>query len=322
MRLRAKQFLTITGLTAVEALRQPICLLLVTTCVAFIAFLPFLITHTLGDSDKLVRDSALALHFVCGLLLGGYSACSSLAHELRRGTAASVLSKPVCRETFFLAKYCGVAIAMVLFCAAMSLATILATRTSAMDFGIDWWAAGPLLAAIPVAFALAAVKNYFTKRPFVSSAFGLLLFALIVSFVITGFVDPRGEWVPFGSGLPLKIIPASVLITFAILVLCAVAVSLATRLDTVSTLTLCSAVFILGLMSDYLFGRHAGEHAWAGLLHTVIPNWQHFWAADALTGEGIVPWAYVLHAGSYALLYLAAVLCLGMLAFKRLEIKA
>ena len=43
--------------------------------------------------------------------------------------------------------------------------------------------------------------------------------------------------------------------------LAGLAIACATRLDLIPTLAVCSAVFILGLMSDYLFGRHA-EPAW------------------------------------------------------------
>ena len=53
-------------------------------CLAFIALLPVLITHTLGEGIKLVRDSALAIHFVCGLILGSYAACASTSGPATR----------------------------------------------------------------------------------------------------------------------------------------------------------------------------------------------------------------------------------------------
>jgi hypothetical protein len=322
MRLQLKQFTTLAGMTAIETLRQPICLLLVATCVLFITILPFFLTHTMGEEGKLVRDSALAFHFVCGLVLGSYASCTSITREIRHGTAAAVLSKPVHRSTFFLAKFTGIGVVMLLFSAAVTIATLLSARAAAESFHIDWWAAGPLLAATPLAFALAGLKNYFTRQPFVSNAFGLLLFALVIAFVVTAFVGEDGAWGTFGSAVPWPIAPGSVLVTLAILVLCAIAAALSTRLDALSTLALCSVVFMVGLMSDYLFGRHAAASHVAAFFYAVIPNWQHFWAADALTAGGTVPWSYVARVGVYALLYLAGVLCLGILAFRRMEIKA
>ena len=322
MRRHFRQFTAIAKLTALEAVRQPICLLMATTCVVFIGLLPLLITHTLGEGGKLVRDSGLAFHFVCGLILGSYAACSSLTHEIRRGTAASILSKPVSREIFFLAKFAGVAAVMLLFSAAAAMAILMSTRVAEPLYSFDWWAGAPLLAAPLMAYLIAGLWNFFTQRPFVSAASVLLLVALAVAFVFAGFVDSEGHGVAFGSAYSWKIIPVSVLIFFAIAVLTGLAMSLAIRLDTVPTLSICSVVFLIGLMSDYLFGRHAAHHGLADLLYRMIPNWQHFWVVDALSGEGAIPWSYVARVALYAGLYLAGILSLGMLAFRQLEVRA
>jgi len=90
----------------------------------------------------------------------------------------------------------------------------------------------------------------------------------------------------------------------------------------VPTLAICSVVFLLGLMSDYLFGRVAAQNKLAAFLYAVLPNWQHFWMTDALSGDGTIPWVYVVRVAGYALFYLAGVLCWGILAFRRMEVKA
>ncbi|MDW8345226.1 MAG: hypothetical protein RMM51_12160, partial [Verrucomicrobiae bacterium] len=106
-------------------------------------------------------------------------------------------------------------------------------------------------------------------------------------------------------------------------VLAALAQALATRLNTVPVMATCSVFFLVGLMTDYLFGRIAHHHWWAAWLYALLPNWQHFWVVDALTGEeGRIPWAYVLRAGWYALLYTVGMLSLGFLAFRTAEVKA
>ena len=51
------------------------------------------------------------------------------------------------------------------------------------------------------------------------------------------------------------------LILFALWILAALALACSTRWDMIPTLAICSAFFLLGLMSDYLFGRRA-EPAW------------------------------------------------------------
>ncbi|TAN37397.1 MAG: ABC transporter permease [Verrucomicrobia bacterium] len=322
MRWHLKQFFALAWLTALEAIRQPVFLLLMAVTVFFAALLPLITAHTMGEAERMVRDSALALHFVAGLVLGSYLACAALQHEIRRGTVAAILSKPVGRITLFLAKFAGIALVMLFFSAALTITTILSTRAAAPENYVDWWAAGPLLATVPVAFLIAGIINYVTRRPFVSNAFMLLVLALGVALLFSGFFSDTGHVVKWGQPLPWKILPAGALIALAILMLSAFALLLATKLDVVPTLSLCSVIFLLGLMSDNLFGRAAATSKLSAALYGVIPNLQQFWLADALAGDGVIPWAYVGAAALYALCHLVFVLALGMFVFNRIEVRA
>ena len=58
-----------------------------------------------------------------------------------------------------------------------------------------------------------------------------------------------------------RLIPAAVLILFALWILAGLALACSTRFDMIPTLAICSALFLLGIMSDYLFGRRA-EPVW------------------------------------------------------------
>ena len=96
-----------------------------------------------------------------------------------------------------------------------------------------------------------------------------------------------------------RLVPAGILILFALWILAALALACSTRLDTIPTLAVCSAFFLIGLMSDYFFSQAGGKIGgggpwWASTLYTVVPNWQLFWLADALeTGKSTFQWAYV-----------------------------
>lgn len=318
---RVKQFFALAGLTALEALRQPVCLVLTLTALAFIGVLPALLTHTLGEPARLIRDSALALHFVCGLVLGCYAACATLSREIHRGTAASILAKPVGRTTFFLAKYAGIAMVMLLFSALITLATMMSARTVAEPYELDLWSLGGLLLPVAVAVAAAGLLNYVLRKPFVSGAFFLLLPLLVLSFLGVGVVDAHGEWASLRDSYTWALVPVSALIAMAVLVIAAIAVALATRLDVVPTLVVCSVVLLIGLMSDYLFGRGADSSLIAGVAYRIVPNWQHFWAVDALQGEDPFPLDYLWLAGRYAAAYLAGMLCLGTALFHHQEVK-
>lgn len=317
MRSHVRQFYGIATLTALEASRQPIFLLLTTSVLAFIALLPFLITHVIGDSARVVRDSALATQLVAGLILGCFAASATIARELRRGTLAAILSKPVGRSLFFLAKFCGVAMIMLVFAATTTLATMLAVRTAAEPFQFDWWGSGPLLIALLLAYAWAGLHNYLTGRPFVSRTYLLVSLAVLGAFTVSCLVPGNHEAAP---AIPWNILPAGVLMALAMLLLSAFAVSLATRLDMTATLLLCLGVLMFGLMSDYLFGRRTDDHWIYPVLHGILPNWQHFWATDALK-SGTIPWSYTAWTALYAALYGIAVLSGGLWNFNRMEVK-
>ncbi len=322
MRRVLQSFAAIAALTLREMLRQPLTLLLMATTVAGMTLMPVLTTHTLGEGEKIIADNALALHFFLGLLLAGTAACQSLSGDIRRGTAATILSKPVDRVTFLLAKFAGIAGGMLLFSAVATPASMIAMRAAALSYEIDWPVLLPLAGAIPLAFAAAAAVNYLTRRPFVSDAIVLLAVAVGLAFVVAGLQPKEGEAAArFGAHLTWTLVPVNVLIAMALLLLAAIALALATRLDVVPTVTLCSIVFLVGLMSDYLFGRHAATSRAAAALYAVLPNWQHFWVVDALHLDVRVPASYVARAAAYAGLYLIGVLSLAILSFRNTEVK-
>lgn len=320
MRSTLRQFNSITLLTALEASRQPIFLLLTTVVILFIGMLPLLITHVIGDADRVIRDSALAVQLVSGLVLGCYAATSTITRELHQGTLASILSKPVGRTLFFLAKYAGVALIMMIFATTTTMATMLSVRTVAETHVLDWWGIAPIFVAVVLAYLWAGLQNFFMRTPFVSRTYLLVAIAVTGAFLVSCLVPSHDETPGFASAIPWNIAPAGLLLGMAMVLLSAFAVSLATRMDLVPTLTLCFTVFLLGLMSDYLFGRQSDVHWIYALIHGIVPNWQHFWAVDALKGDGI-PWRYTGGVALYVFLYSAVVLSGGLYFFKRMEVK-
>lgn len=322
MTLAIKQFFMIARLTALDAIRQPLAFLLFASTLILIALLPLVLSHTLGESVKFVRDGSLGFMFVAGLILGAHIACASITNEVRHGTVSVVLSKPIARTTFFLAKYAGIATVLLLFSAGITMAVMLSVRTAFDAYVTDWWSAAPLLLACAAAFVLGGLSNYFLRRSFVSNAFITLLLLLTLAFIFAGFVDQQGNAMSFGALYDFRILPAATLIALAILVLAGLSVSLATRFSTIPTLSICGGIFFIGLLSDYYFGRHAETSQLAKALYYVFPNWQHFWVVDALGGDGSIPLEYVLLAGAYAAVYLAGILMFGLLAFQRMEVEA
>ena len=318
-----RQFLNIATNAFMELVRQPVFLLLMTGSVLFEIFLAVPYYFAFGDEMKLVKTETLAVMLLTGLFGAVLSASQSLAREIRTGTALAVLSKPVSRTQFLLAKFAGLAAALTLL-AYVNLVGVMTASWMAFDaYGkTDVTAISIFAGGIAVAYALGGCSNFFLRRPFVSDAvFALVIMVTLAAFVIFGFTQQMqslGE----RAAVDWRLIPAGLLILFAFWIFAAVALACSTRLDMIATLAVCSGVFLLGLMSDYLFGIPASHGSWwASTLYSIVPNWQLFWLADALeTGKSTLHWAYVGKAFAYVVFYAGAALAVAVALFDDREL--
>ena len=130
-----RQFLTIATNAFMELIRQPVFLLLMTVSVLFEIFLAVPYYFAFGDESKLVENETLAVMLLSGLLGAVLSASASLAREIRAGTALAVLSKPVGRAQFFLAKYAGLAAALTVLSYVNLIGVLLASWMSFDAYG-------------------------------------------------------------------------------------------------------------------------------------------------------------------------------------------
>jgi len=318
-----RQFRNIAVNAFMELVRQPVFLLLMTGSVLFEIFLAVPYYFAFGDEMKLVKSSALAEMLLTGLFGAVLSASASLAREIRSGTALAVLSKPVGRAQFLLAKFAGLAAALTLLAYVNLIGVMTASwmafdaygKTNVQDIAIFG-------GAIALAYALAGFSNYFLRRPFVSDAvFAFVVMVSLAAFVIFQFtvqMQSIGE----RAAVDWRLVPAGLLILFAFWIFAAVAVACSTRLDIIATLAVCSAVFLVGLMSDYFFGLPAAQGSWwASALYSIVPNWQLFWLADALeTGKSTFNWTYVGKALGYVVFYAGAALALAVALFDEREL--
>ena len=319
-----RQFGTIAINAFMEVVQQPVFLLLMTCSAFFCVFLSIVPYFGFGDDVQIVKTSLLAVSLVTGLLGAVLCASSSVAREIRSGTALAVLSKPVGRARFILGKYLGLSGALSILIYTNLVACLLASRMaydaygSADTFSFGIYCFGGLLAS----YIIAGFLNYFIQVRFVfTTVISLVvlttaMFAIILSTeaATTGAsADPRTvDW---------RLIPASILLLFAVLILTALALACSTRLELLPTLAVCSGVLFLGLMSDWLFLEKTEDGIWwASLLYTVIPNWQNFWRADVLSGKETIPLAYLGQAFLYLIGYTGATLTVALWLFEDREL--
>jgi ABC-2 type transport system permease protein len=328
-----RQLYTIASNAFMELVRQPIFLLVMTSAACFSIFLSSVYYFGFGDDQWLVKDSTLAVMFVSGLFAAGISASAAVAHEIRTGTALAVLAKPVGKMQFLIGKYLGLAAALTVLTYVNALASLLASKMAFDAYGNpDKYGLQIFYGLVVLAFALGGLTNFFARRPFVPDATMFMVAMITLAFIVINFLDKEGNFQAFGKDTDWRMLPAAFLILMALWILAAIALACSTRLDMIPTLAICTAVFLVGLMSDYLFGRRldnnvANPSIWqtlgvwvSSVLYTIVPNWQLFWLSDALEKGRTIPWSYVGKAMAYVAGYLAAALAFAMLLFEDREL--
>lgn len=327
MRRSIRQLLLIAHTTALEGLQQPVCLLLTLTCVVLTTLGPLLQLHTFGEEGRMARDSGLAFLLVFGLFVVGLTSGFTLADELRRGTAATTLAKPVGRAVFLLGKWLGVVAVLTLFWSCATLSTLLAERTAehavetATFLGsiVDRYSGIGALAATALALLVAAALNFFRGIRFGLAAFAVLIAGQLAVLLTCGFIARTGEWLPsFNLQVNVRVLPAAVLLHLLLTFYAALATALSTRLKTGATLAVCALLLFAGFLADRLFGQAAGPLA--RLCYTLVPDVQNFWLADVLANQGRIPLRYLAHAVVYVVAAASVVLGLGCVAFRSRDV--
>jgi hypothetical protein len=271
-----RQFFTIASNAFMELVRQPVFLLLMTCTPLFNIFLAVVPYFGFGDDPKLVKDSTLAVTLLSGLFGAVLSASASVAHEIRSGTALAVLAKPVGRARFLLAKYLGLAGALAVLTYVNALSALLASRMAFDAYGdADTQSMAIFCGALVLAYVIGGFMNYFLGRPFVANAVLTVVVVATLAFVfIVNFTQTKNRFGYAPNEVDWRLVPAAILILFALLILAGVALACSTRFEMIPTLAICTGVFLLGLMSDYLFGRRA-EPVWTANLQAELdsPRW-------------------------------------------------
>ena len=160
-----RQFITIATNAFMELVRQPVFLLLMTSSAVFEIFLATPYYFAFGDEPKLVKNSTLAVMLLAGLFGAVLSASASLAREIRTGTALAVLSKPVGRAQFLLAKYAGLVAALAVLTYVNLVGALIASRMAFDAYGKTDLAAIGIFAAGVVGGLRAGRVQQFLPAP-------------------------------------------------------------------------------------------------------------------------------------------------------------
>jgi hypothetical protein len=317
--------------TFVEGVRQPVYAAIVGSAAAMILVSPYVTMFTLMQSSKFITDMGLATLMLAGLLVGAFTASNVISQEIDNRTVLTVISKPVGRSEFILGKFLGIMIGLVVAIYLLSLVLVLTVSGGALEGDLDTelsiWIVLSVFGCMFLAVCYGLYHNFFHDRPFASRAIAAAIPLLTICFIVFGFVDTRAvkeNWGAFGKGINLDVVRACVMCCWAILLMAAFAVAVSTRLSVVVNVAVCAGMFLLGLLSQYLFvqlGANAPKLKWlAGILYALIPNLQVFWVSDTLNSGIAVPWILVIYTGIYAFFFISAFLFLGMLLFQERQV--
>jgi ABC-2 type transport system permease protein len=307
----------------VETLRQPVYAVIIGAALLLFLLSPSLSMYTMDDDNKLLRELGLSTLFLASLFIAIFSASGAVAVELENKTILTVLTKPVQRPIFVLAKFLGVVGAVALAHYLLTIALLMTIRHGVLETASDthdWTVVGAAGAVLVVTFLLSTFFNYAYDWKFTSTAVVVAAILGTLAMVFLALIDRDWKFNPARNGINTLDIYGAVLLFLAALIIAALAVAFSVRFNIVVTLSACIGVFLLGLISDYVFGRLADTHAWAQLGRFLVPNLQVFWISDAIYEGTAVPFKYLLITASYALCYAGAVLALAIALFQRRQV--
>lgn len=351
-----EQLLAIARITFAESVRQPIVLVVAAIATILCILSNPLAAYTLEDDQRMFVDIGLSTIFVASAIVAAFIATNVLSREIENRTVLTVVSKPVPRPIFVLGKYLGVAVAILLVLAYLSFVFMLVEMHGVIQT-VRTPIHGPVvlfgsLAGL-IAVGGATWANFFYGRSFASTFLLLATPAAAVAYALALLFGP--DFTPNTSaqilhGTPPLVAPvlkgtvwvAIGLLSIGVLILAAVALATSTRLGQVLTLSATLGVLLLGLLSDWMFGRRIvqlqgsaeraaeagvslgfGEQTTLALMklgYAIVPNFQVFWLADAINQRKAIPIDYIVRVVPYGFLMIAACLFVAIALFQRREV--
>lgn len=348
-----EQFLAIVRNTFQESIRQPVLLVVAVAATLFIVLSNPFATFTLESDQRMFVDIGLSSVFMAGVIGSAFIATNVLTREIENRTVLTVVSKPVPRPLFILGKYIGVAMSIFVLMIFLVLTFMVvevhgSLETAAAKYHKPVIVFG--ISGLAIAIGAGVWCNYFYGWAFGATTLVLLVPIAGLVYVLSLVFDR--EWVPqaISTDFEGQLWIAAGMLFVAILVLCAIAIAASTRLGQVLTLIATCGFFLLGLLSDWLFGRPAAllakrfeggevdsvsglaqaplaldgierlEYWGFSLAHAVVPNFQVFWLADAVNQEHAIPAGYIALTLVYGALLIAAALSIAIILFQRREV--
>ncbi len=248
--------------TLIESIRQPIYIVLIGLGILALVFNLSLSSYSMDDDNKMLLDMGMATIFLMGLLISAFIATSVLSREIEDRTVLTVVSKPVGRPLFVFGKYLGVTTAILIAATILAVTFLLTIRHEVLQRAADE-KDGPVIvfgvAAVLLSVGLGAWCNYFYNWVFTSTTIAFLLPLSLAAWAGVLFFSSEWKMQSPATDFDPQMMLALLALALSLMVMSAVAVAASTRLGQTLTVFVCVLVFLLGLLSDHLFGSRAFE---------------------------------------------------------------
>lgn len=316
------RIITIATNTLIEVIRQPVYSIILATTFALVLLSPYFTMFAMLANLPLLKDMGLATLLIMSLLLSLFSTIHVVQEELEERAILNLLSKPIPRFVYILGKYIGIILAIAIAQGLITLVLLQVVRveiTEAAYSKADYPVLCGYLLACVISVGLAAFANYFYERSFYSSLIGLAVPVFSIFFILIGLVSPKWELQPLWYNVDIQLAIAALFLFFAAMILAAIALAASVKTATLGAAGITILFFLLGLFSDYLFGRH--DTVISQIFHRILPNLQIFLVSDAILDERMIPYEYAVSLCLYTLCYVTGLLALAMAFFQSREAK-
>jgi len=255
-----------------ESIRQPVFFIMLLLA-AFIQLLnTWIVGFTMGarnvpgevtGDDKMLLDVSMGGVFLLGIMLAAFISTAAISREIENKTVLTVVSKPIGRTSVIIGKFLGIACAMSVAIAIMIAFLLFGIRHGILSTAADdpvWPVISFSIGSIALAVVLGAIGNYMYGWSFGQTAALTLLPMIWIGYGVSLFIDEDWTMMNPGENFKPQIMLACMALAMALLVMTSIATAISTRLGQVLTIAICTGVFVIGLLSNYWFGRGIYEN--------------------------------------------------------------
>lgn len=255
-----------------ESIRQPVFYIMLLLA-AFIQLLnTWIVGFTMGSNnvpgevtgdDKMLLDVSMGAIFLLGIMLAAFISTAAISREIENKTVLTVVSKPVGRTSVILGKFFGISTAMFVAVGIMIAFLLLGIRHGVLTTAADDPNYPVIILSVVAIFgsvALGAIANYLYNWSFGQTASLALLPMIWIAYIAVLFIDEDWTMMSPFENLKPQIMLACTCLAVALFVMTALATAVSTRAGQVLTIAICTGVFVIGLLSNFWFGRGIYEN--------------------------------------------------------------